>query len=63
MDKKELQQKLNKPYSTDNWREVVQFVFPNVQIFNPAQNIPTRIAYKSVFVKSVFLNIHIKIIL
>lgn len=34
-----------------------------LEMINPAQNIPTRIAYKSVFVKSVFLNIHIKIIL
>jgi methylase of polypeptide subunit release factors len=40
MDKKELQKKLNKPYSTDNWREVVQFVFPNVQILNPPMVIP-----------------------
>lgn len=36
MDKLELQQKLSKPYSTENWIEVVQFVFPNVQILNPA---------------------------
>ena len=40
MDKKALQKKLNKPYSTDNWKEVVQFVFPNVQIFDPIQKIP-----------------------
>lgn len=40
MDKKDLQKKLNKPYSTDNWREVVQFVFPNVQILNPPMVIP-----------------------
>jgi adenine-specific DNA-methyltransferase len=40
MDKKDLQKKLNKPYSTDNWQEVVQFVFPNVQILNPPMLIP-----------------------
>lgn len=40
MDKKDLQKKLNKPYSTDNWREVVQFVFPNMQILNPPMVIP-----------------------
>lgn len=40
MDKKELQKRLNKPYTTDNWKEVVQFVFPNVQILNPAMVIP-----------------------
>ena len=40
MDKKSLQKKLNQPYSTENWREVVQFVFPNVQILNPPMVIP-----------------------
>jgi adenine-specific DNA-methyltransferase len=40
MDKKSLQKKLNQPYSTENWREVVQFVFPNVQILNPPMMIP-----------------------
>lgn len=40
MDKKDLQKKLNKPYTTENWRDVVQFVFPNVQILNPPMVIP-----------------------
>ena len=40
MDKRDLQKKLNKPYSTENWRQVVQFVFPNVQILNPPMVIP-----------------------
>jgi Alw26I/Eco31I/Esp3I family type II restriction m6 adenine DNA methyltransferase len=40
MDKKELQKKLNKPYTTQNWQEVVQFVFPNAQILNPPMVIP-----------------------
>lgn len=40
MDKKELQKKLNKPYTTENWKEVVQFVFPNVSLLNPPSIIP-----------------------
>lgn len=40
MDRSTLQQKLNQPYTTENWREIVQHVFPNVQIFNPPQVIP-----------------------
>ena len=40
MDKKELQKKLSQSYSTENWQEVVQFVFPNVQILNPPMVIP-----------------------
>lgn len=42
MDKIELQKKLSQPYSTDNWQEVVQFVFPNVQILNPPMVIPIK---------------------
>ena len=48
MDKKELQKKLNQPYSTQNWQEVVQFVFPNVQIFNPVQVIPIDVKHKNI---------------
>ena len=40
MDKKDLQKKLNQPYSTENWRDVVQFVFPTAQILNPPMVIP-----------------------
>lgn len=40
MDKRDLQKKLSQPYSTKNWQEVVQFVFPNVQILSPAVIIP-----------------------
>lgn len=40
MDKKDLQKKLSQPYTTANWQEVVQFVFPNVQILNPPVVIP-----------------------
>jgi adenine-specific DNA-methyltransferase len=42
MDRSTLQQKLNQPYTTDNWREIVQHVFPNVQIFSPPQAIPVN---------------------
>lgn len=40
MDKRDLQRKLNQPYSTENWRDVVQFVFPTAQILNPPMVIP-----------------------
>jgi hypothetical protein len=36
----ELQRRLNQPYSTENWKEVVQEVFPNVQLLNPVLTIP-----------------------
>ena len=36
----ELQRRLNQPYSTENWKEVVQEVFPNVQLMNPVLTIP-----------------------
>jgi Alw26I/Eco31I/Esp3I family type II restriction m6 adenine DNA methyltransferase len=48
MNKKDLQKKLNKPYSTDNWKEVVQFVFPNVQLFDPIQKIPVDEKYQKI---------------
>ena len=32
MDKKELQQRLNQPYTTENWQEIVKFVFPNASL-------------------------------
>ncbi len=40
MDKRTLQQKLNQPYSTENWKEIVHFVFPNVQLFGSLYTIP-----------------------
>ncbi|MBC3847722.1 Eco57I restriction-modification methylase domain-containing protein [Winogradskyella echinorum] len=40
MNKKELQNKLNQPYAQDNWKDVVEFVFPNVQILAMPQVIP-----------------------
>ena len=32
MEKKELQKLLSQPYSQENWKQIVQFVFPNVSI-------------------------------
>ncbi|MBC7523237.1 MAG: Eco57I restriction-modification methylase domain-containing protein [Flavobacterium sp.] len=32
MDKKDLQKKLSQTYSTENWQEIVKFVFPNVSL-------------------------------
>lgn len=40
MTQYELQRRLNQPYSTENWKEVVQEVFPNVQLLNPVLTIP-----------------------
>lgn len=40
MTQQELQKLLNQPYSTENWKKVVQEVFPNVQLLNPALTIP-----------------------
>lgn len=40
MDKRELQKLLNQPYNQENWKEIVQFVFPNVSILATPQDIP-----------------------
>ena len=42
MTQQELQQRLNQPYSTDNWKQVVTEVFPNVQLFDPVLSIPVE---------------------
>lgn len=42
MTQQELQQRLNQPYSTDNWKQVVTEVFPNVQLFDPVLTIPVE---------------------
>lgn len=42
MDKKDLQHKLNQPYNSENWKEVVKFVFPNVSIFASPREIPVK---------------------
>ena len=48
MDKKELQKKLNQPYSTANWREVVQFVFPNVSLRDKPADIPVEPKFQDI---------------
>ncbi len=40
MTQQEIQKRLNQPYSTQNWKEVVKEVFPNVQLLDPIQDIP-----------------------
>lgn len=40
MDKKELQKLLNQPYKQENWREIIQFVFPNVSILSTPKEFP-----------------------
>jgi adenine-specific DNA-methyltransferase len=40
MDKKELQKLLNQPYKQENWKEIVQFVFPNVSILASPKEFP-----------------------
>lgn len=42
MNKQELQKKLNRPYSQENWKEVVEFVFPNVSILRQPTLIPVN---------------------
>lgn len=38
MEKRELQKLLNQPYNKDNWKQIVQFVFPNVSVLaNPTE--------------------------
>lgn len=34
MEKKDLQKLLSQPYKQDNWKQIVQFVFPNVSILS-----------------------------
>lgn len=42
MTKEDLRNILNKPYSRDNWKEVVTFVFPNVSIRQVPADIPVK---------------------
>lgn len=39
MDKRELQRLLSQPYKQENWKEIIDFVFPNVTIFSSPQSI------------------------
>ena len=40
MDKRELQKLLSQPYQQQNWKEIVQFVFPNVSILSTPKEFP-----------------------
>lgn len=40
MNEKELRKRLNQPYTQDNWKEVVDFVFPNVSELSSNQHLP-----------------------
>jgi adenine-specific DNA-methyltransferase len=40
MDKRELQKLLSQPYRQENWKEIVQFVFPNVSILSTPKEFP-----------------------
>lgn len=40
MDKIKLQKLLSQPYDIENWKEIVQFVFPNVSILNTPKEFP-----------------------
>ncbi len=42
MDQKELQKRLNQPYTSENWKEIVRYVFPNVLIFASSKIIPVK---------------------
>ena len=38
MEKRDLQRLLNQPYNKENWKQIVQFVFPNVSVLaNPTE--------------------------
>jgi hypothetical protein len=40
MEKKDLQKLLSQPYNQDNWKKIVQFVFPNVSILSSPKEFP-----------------------
>ena len=40
MEKKDLQKLLSQPYKQDNWKQIVQFVFPNVSILSIPKEFP-----------------------
>ena len=39
MTKSELKNNLTKKYSTENWKEILQFIFPNLSLFTVPQEI------------------------
>jgi len=40
MEKRELQKLLSQPYKQENWKEIIQFVFPNVSILSSPKEFP-----------------------
>lgn len=40
MEKKDLQKLLSQPYKQENWKQIVQFVFPNVSILSSPKEFP-----------------------
>jgi len=40
MDKIQLKQKLTEHYNPENWKEILQYIFPNVSLFQIPQDIP-----------------------
>jgi len=40
MDKAQLKQKLSQQYNPENWKEILQYIFPNVSLFQIPQEIP-----------------------
>lgn len=42
MEKKDLQKLLSQPYKQDNWKQIVQFVFPNVSILSSPKEFPVN---------------------
>jgi len=40
MEKKDLQKLLSQPYKQANWKQIVQFVFPNVSILSSPKEFP-----------------------
>jgi adenine-specific DNA-methyltransferase len=41
MNKEDLRSLLNKPYQFENWKNVIDFVFPNVSYLQQPRTIPT----------------------
>jgi hypothetical protein len=42
MNKRELQKSLGEPYNRENWKQIVQFVFPNVELLPTPQEITIK---------------------
>ncbi len=42
MDKKELQEILSQSYKQENWKKIIQFIFPNVSILASPKEFPIK---------------------